>query len=306
MLVCQWKSAESKAVVAAALAEGKTFHPFSGEAKKKSRSGSSKKSARKPRAKKSKKAIRSSVPRAKNPFMFFLAEKRPEIRAKLVADAEANPVMETNEAGEQVAVVQKVPVSAVAKIAGEIWRDLSEEDKAPYVAKADASKAEREAKIAEMEEELNSLADDNSTIATQEEPSTPVSEADEVVMPPPAPKKATVTKKVTAATLPKISQFDLSDPITAACFKGVDDAGNVHPTSESVSDAEDDEMSAVTEATGEVEELDGADEEGEEVEEHTLADGTDVLKGADGTIYDPESYEPLGKWNKADNTLVEA
>lgn len=304
MLVCQWKSAESKAVVTAALAEGKTFHPFSGEAKKKSRSGSSKKSARKPRAKKSKKAIRSSVPRAKNPFMFFLAEKRPEIRAKLVADAEANPVMETNEAGEQIAVIQKVPVSAVAKIAGEIWRDLSEEDRAPYVAKADASKAEREAKIAEMEEELNSLADDNSTIATEEEPSTPVSEANQVVMPPPAPKKTTVSKK--AAALPKISQFDLSDPITAACFKGVDDAGNVHPTSESVSDAEDDEMSAVTEATGEVEELDGAEEEGEEVEEHTLADGTDVLKGADGTIYDPESYEPIGKWNKADNTLVEA
>ena len=49
-----------------------------------------------------------------------------------------------------------------------------------------------------------------------------------------------------------------------------------------------------------------AEEEGEEVEEHTLADGTDVLKGADGTIYDPESYEPIGKWNKADNTLVEA
>jgi hypothetical protein len=38
-----------------------------------------------------------------------------------------------------------------------------------------------------------------------------------------------------------------------------------------------------------------------EVEEHKLADGTDVLKGADGTLYDPESLDIVGSWNEADN-----
>ena len=47
-------------------------------------------------------------------------------------------------------------------------------------------------------------------------------------------------------------------------------------------------------------------EEGEEVEEHELADGTTVLKGDDGTIYDAESCVPIGKWNEADNSLIKA
>ena len=43
-----------------------------------------------------------------------------------------------------------------------------------------------------------------------------------------------------------------------------------------------------------------------EVDEHELADGRTVLKGADGTLYDYASFEAIGKWNKADNTLIDA
>ena len=43
---------------------------------------------------------------------------------------------------------------------------------------------------------------------------------------------------------------------------------------------------------------------GEEVEEHKLSDGTHVLKGEDGILYDPESFDPIGTWNEEDNTLV--
>ena len=54
----------------------------------------------------------------------------------------------------------------------------------------------------------------------------------------------------------------------------------------------------------------GNDEVGEwedvevEVEEHKLADGTDVLKDPDGTLYDPESLDIVGLWNETDNTLI--
>lgn len=286
MLVCQWKSADSKATVQKALQEGKTFHPFSGEAKKKNRSGGSTRS-RKPRAKKaSKKAIRSSVPRAKNAYMFFLAEKRPEVRAQLEAAAAANPTIEKNEKGEDVSIIQKVPVSEVAKAVGALWKAMDEEAKAPYTAQATQAKAERDAKIAELEEQLSQAAasDDNSSIASGEEEATLTHE-----------NVAKHTATATAA-LPKISQFDHSDPITKAMLKGISDDGKVDENA-SVSDV----TESIQETVEEVEE-----EEGEEVEEHELADGTTVLKGDDGTIYDAESFEPIGKWNEADNTLVKA
>ena len=46
------------------------------------------------------------------------------------------------------------------------------------------------------------------------------------------------------------------------------------------------------------------DDEEAEVDEHDLADGRTVLKGADGTLYDYASFEAIGKWNKADPTYV--
>ena len=41
------------------------------------------------------------------------------------------------------------------------------------------------------------------------------------------------------------------------------------------------------------------------MEEHALADGTTVLKGSDGTLYDLESFDAIGKWNSEDNTFID-
>ena len=283
MLVCQWKSPDSKAIVQKALSEGKTFHPFSGEAKKKSRTGSTK--SRKPRAKKaSKKAIRSQVPRAKNAYMFFLAEKRPQVRADLEALAAENPTIEKNEKGEDVSIIQKVPVSEVAKQVGALWKALDDEAKAPYNAMAAKAKEERNAKIAEMEEQLSAAvaSDDNGSIASEEKESSPLTHAN------------VAKHTATVAAAPKISQFDHTDPITATALKGINDKGEV------------DESASVSDVTESVQESVEDEEEGEEVEEHELADGTTVLKGDDGTIYDAESCVPIGKWNEADNSLIKA
>jgi len=180
-----------------------------------------------------------------------------------------------------VSIIQKVPVSEVAKAVGALWKAMDEEAKAPYTAMATQAKAERDAKIAEMEEALSQAAsDDNSSIASTEEESSLTHE------------NVAKHTAVAAAALPKISQFDHSDPITKAMLKGISDDGKV------------DENASVSDVTESVQE--SVEEEGEEVEEHELADGTTVLKGDDGTIYDAESFEPIGKWNEADNTLVKA
>lgn len=72
------------------------------------------------------------------------------------------------------------------------------------------------------------------------------------------------------------------------------------PKSECLAEEDDNSViSGVTEASIE-------DDDEEEVEDHDLADGTTVLKGADGTLYNAESFDVLGKWNESDNTLISA
>lgn len=265
-LCVQWKSDESKAIVDAALKEGKTWHKFSNEGGKKKKSGGSKKPRKSKKS--SKKSISSSVPRAKNAYMYFLGEKRAEVRAALLAESDDG----------------KVAVSEVAKKVGAMWKALDDAGKAPYTELAATAKAERDAKIAELVEAASQATEsdaesvDESLEASVEDAALLSSIAKPVSKP--------AAKKVGAI---KVSEFDLKDPITAACFKGV-------------VDEEDDSsvISGVTEASVE------DDEDEEEVDEHDLADGTTVLKGADGTLYDPESFDVLGKWNEADNTLISA
>ena len=49
-----------------------------------------------------------------------------------------------------------------------------------------------------------------------------------------------------------------------------------------------------------------SEDEGDEleVEPHTLADGTEVLKSDDNEIYDKDSFELLGTWNADTNSLA--
>jgi len=256
-LCVQWKSDESKAIVDEAIKNGRTWHKFSNEGGKKKKSGGSKKPRKSKKS--SKKSISSSVPRAKNAYMYFLGEKRAEVRAALLAESDDG----------------KVAVSEVAKKVGAMWKALDEAGKAPYTELAATAKAERDAKIAELVEAASqaSESDDDESVAESLEAS--VEDAKPVTK-----AKGSI----------KVSEFDLKDPITAACFKGV------------VDEEEDDSsvISGVTEASIE------DDEDEEEVEEHDLADGTTVLKGADGTLYETESFDVLGKWNESDNTLISA
>ena len=267
-LVCQWKNEESKAIVAAALKEGKTFHPFSGEAKKKNRKPSSgTKKARKGK-KATKKSIASGVKRAKNAYMFFLGEKRAAVRAELVDQSEDG----------------KVAVSEVAKKVGEMWKAMDETARAPYTKLAEEAKAAREAEIQKLLEEASNASETSDSASIDD-----ASIEEESAFA--APAKATT----------KVPAVVEDNEITKIAFSGIDGA--------SVDGQEDEEesvVSGVTDATG-LEELDDAEDEDEqEVEEHTLADGKKVLKSDDGTLYDPESFEELGKLNEADNTLVTA
>jgi hypothetical protein len=128
----QWKTDSSKARVAAALKEGKTLHKFSGDFKKGKKPGSSgsPKAQKAPKSKTTKKS--SDVPRAKNAYMFFLADKREEVKTSLQADYEDG----------------KVPAPEVAKKVGAMWKAGSEDELAPYKAMAKSAKAERDTKIA--------------------------------------------------------------------------------------------------------------------------------------------------------------
>ena len=91
----------------------------------------------------------------------------------------------------------------------------------------------------------------------------------------------------------------VDNEITKIAFQGIDDASVEEEDDKSV-------VSAVTQATG-LDELDEEEEEdGLEVEEHVLADGSKVLKSDDGTLYDESSFEEIGKWDEASNSLIKA
>lgn len=266
MIAVVWPDAESKAIVDAALKEGKTYHHFSKEGKPKSGKSGSKKPRKSKKS--SKKSISSSVPRAKNAYMYFLGEKRAEVRAALLAESDDG----------------KVAVSEVAKKVGAMWKALDDTGKAPYTELAATAKAERDAKIAELVEAASqaSESDDAESVAESLEASVEDAALLSSIAKPVAKAKGSI----------KVSEFDLKDPITAACFKGVTDEDDSVDDDSSV-------ISGVTEASIE-------DDDEEEVDEHDLADGTTVLKGADGTLYDRESFDAIGKWNEADNTLITA
>lgn len=124
-VVVQWKDPACAEKVTQALAGGATFHPFSGEAKKKV------KGPRKPRGAKKSKAKKPKARRAKNAFFWFLGETRAAKKAELIAAA---------------AEGEKVGVADVTKALGAVWKSMDETARAPYVAmeKEDKAKAQQE------------------------------------------------------------------------------------------------------------------------------------------------------------------
>ena len=161
---------------------------------------------------------------------------------------------------------------------------MDETARAPYTKLAEDAKAAREAEIQKLLEEASN-ASETSDAASIDEAS--IDEESAFA----APAKATT----------KVPAEVEDNEITKIAFSGIDGA-----SVDGLEDEEESVVSGVTDATG-LEELDEEEDDEDEVEEHTLADGKKVLKStADNTLYDPESFEPLGKWNEADNSLITA
>ena len=120
--------------------------------KKKGRKSSGVKKPRKSK-KSAKKSISASVPRSKNAYMYFLGEKRGEVRAALLAESEGG----------------KVPVSEVTKKVGAMWKALDDVTKAPYTELAATAKAERDAKIAELTEAASKVEEEESVVSESTE-----------------------------------------------------------------------------------------------------------------------------------------
>jgi len=132
----QWKDPACAEKVTKALASGATFHPHSGEAKKKV------KGPRKPRGAKKTKSKKPKARRTKNAFFHFLGDARAAKKAELI-DAAAE--------GE------KVGVSDVTKALGAVWKTMDTDARAPYTKLAVAEKAVAQA---ELEASLATINDD--------------------------------------------------------------------------------------------------------------------------------------------------
>ena len=132
----QWKDAASAEKVTKALAGGATFHPQSGEAKKKV------KGPRKPRGVKKSKSKKPKARRTKNAFFHFLGDARADKKAELIAAA---------------AEGEKVGVSDVTKALGAVWKTMDADARAPYTKLAVAEKAVAQA---ELEASLATINDD--------------------------------------------------------------------------------------------------------------------------------------------------
>jgi len=259
----QWKDPECAEKVTQALAGGATFHPFSGEAKKKV------KGPRKPRGAKKSKTKKPKARRAKNAFFWFLGETRAAKKAELIAAA---------------AEGEKVGVADVTKALGAVWKTMDEAARAPYVAMETEDKAKAQQELAQSLATIDSAAvveESNETINTD----VPIPAGlgnDEV---------GQILAQGLAATEEKVAPVEES---LDNMISGLSDETVVNTTS-------------IEGVSGENQLEEGEEEEdGESVEEHTLADGSVYYLGSDGTLYDTESHEIAGTLNIDDNTLIAA
>lgn len=265
----QWKDAECAEKVAKALAEGATFHPFSGEAKKKV------KGPRKPRGAKKAKSKKPKARRAKNAFFWFLGEKRQEMKQKLIDQAEEG---------------EKVGVADVTKALGAVWKTMDETARAPYVAleKEDKAKAqaELEASLATMNEPIAATAaeekvvnqglgnDEIGEILAQGLASGQDNAA-------PAESLDTMLETLGADETPQDGKVGQSNTTPEEGVEYV--KSSLIPQDEGDAESDDDE---------------------EEVSEHTLADGSTYYLGSDGTLYDTDSHEIVGTHDAENNVLI--
>ena len=251
-----WKNDESRTIVAQALADGTSWHPSTREYKSANRVKSDK-----PKAPRKKKPKAPKAKRTPNAYMLFLNKNRPHIKAGLV------------EAGVEA------KVSAVAKAAGAQWRQMSTEEKQPYIEEANKLKAEAKAAVV-----VNTTPD-------------------------PSPVVPVVVSKDDNTEEADLSQFDHNDELVNIMLNGINNDGSVDPNAQPVAktsqevaqDGNDDVLVVSVEMLPEDE-----DDENDELEvaEHTLADGTEVLKSDDNELYNKDTFELLGTWNADTNSLA--
>jgi hypothetical protein len=269
-----WKNDESRTIIAKALGDGTSWHPSTREYKSANRVKSDK-----PRVPRKKKPKAPKAKRTANAYMLFLNENRQTIKDELVS------------AG------QDPRVAAVAKAAGAKWRNMSTEDKEPFVAKANQLKTEAKAAAADKASlSIVSEVVEEVVVNTASRPTTPPS----------------------TPTEGDLSQFDRNDDLVAIMLNGINDDGSIDPnakpipkTSDEITqdgndDASEEDDDVVLSVHGvEAASNDEDDDDDElEVDEHTLADGTPVLKSDQNEIYDPNTYELLGAWNADTNSLA--
>ena len=256
-----WKNDESRAIVAQALADGTSWHPSTREYKSANRVKSDK-----PKAPRKKKAKAPKAKRTPNAYMLFLNENRQAIKDEIIA------------AGGEA------KVAAVAKAAGAKWKEMSTEDKEPFVTKANQLKTEAKAAAAEKASlSVVSEVVEELVVNTEKQATTPSS----------------------ATNDDDLSQFDRSDELVSIMLNGINDDGSIDANAKPVAKtSEEIAQDGNNDAIEEVDSDNGEEEEELEVEPHTLADGTEVLKSDDNEIYDKETFELLGTWNADTNSLA--
>jgi hypothetical protein len=151
-IVIIWNTPEMKATVADELKNGASYCKFIKEAGFKRvptvhRVRKSTKPTTEPKApvqpkpkgkagKGSKKANNTGIKRPQNAYMFYIAAKRDELKAQLLADfIAANPNSTPDEQKKSNSIAR------VAQLAGSIWKSLSDDLKAPWKALEEADKA---------------------------------------------------------------------------------------------------------------------------------------------------------------------
>ena len=106
---------------------------------------------KKTRKKKAQKAKKPGPARAKNAYMFFLAERRDDIGNELTDIAKADDA--TEEQKKMLTQRGTVRVSEIAKRAGEEWKEMSEDDKARYKEMSENDKKEKTRQFQEEQAE---------------------------------------------------------------------------------------------------------------------------------------------------------
>ena len=225
------------------------------------------KGPRKPRSAKKSKSKKPKARRAKNAFFWFLGEKRAQKKAELIAAA---------------AEGEKVGVADVTKALGAVWKTMDETARAPYMAmeKADKEKAQQE-----LEASLATINEEVDTSAT-----------------------------VVNAPIPSGVGNDDVGQILANGLAGIDTSqqdeeedlddilGSLSTDAVHVEEAETVKSSLIPADEDDAD----SDDEGEEVEEHTLANGKSYYLGSDGTLYDMDTQEVAGTLDEETNSLIKA